>query len=288
MKGIILAGGIGTRLFPLTISTSKQLLPVYDKPLIYYPISVLMLAGIRDILIISSPESQGNYNQLLGNGESFGVNFSYASQISPDGLAHAFLIGKHFIGKDAVSLILGDNIFFGQGLSSLLKKAASYKIGATIFTYHVSDPERFGVAEYGLNGKVKSIEEKPLRPKSNQAVTGLYFYDNKVVEIAENLKPSSRGELEITDINKIYLKCGNLNALDLGRGVAWLDAGTPDALLEAGQFARTIQSRQGLQVACLEEIGFSKGWLSEQKLIERANSLSNTEYGNYLIKSIIK
>ena len=288
MKGIILAGGAGTRLFPLTLSISKQLLPVYDKPLIYYPISVLMLADIRDILIISSPESKGNYNQLLGSGENFGVNFSYASQVSPDGLAQAFLIGKDFIGKDSVSLVLGDNIFFGQGLSSLLKKAAAYKIGATIFTYHVSNPERFGVAEFGFDGKVKSIEEKPLRPKSNQAVTGLYFYDNNVIEIAENLKPSSRGELEITDVNKIYLKYGNLNALELGRGVAWLDAGTPDALLEAGQFVRTIQSRQGLQVACLEEIGFSKGWLSEQKLVERANSLSNTEYGNYLIKSIIK
>lgn len=288
MKGIILAGGIGTRLFPLTIATSKQLLPVYDKPLIYYPISVLMLAGIRDILIISSSESRESYSKLLGNGDNFGVNFSYANQDAPDGLAQAFLIGKNFIGKDSVSLILGDNIFFGQGLSSLLKKAMYHKVGGTIFTYHVSDPERFGVAEFGLDGKVKSIEEKPVRPKSNQAVTGLYFYDNNVVEIAENLKPSSRGELEITDVNKIYLKNGNLNALDLGRGVAWLDAGTPDALLEAGQFVRTIQSRQGLQVACLEEIGFSKGWLSEEKLVERANSLSNTEYGNYLIKSIIK
>lgn len=288
MKGIILAGGIGTRLFPLTIATSKQLLPVYDKPLIYYPISVLMLAGIRDILIITSSESRENYSKLLGSGNDFGVNFSYANQDYPDGLAQAFLIGKNFIGKDSVSLILGDNIFFGQGLSSLLKKAMYNKGGATIFTYHVSDPERFGVAEFGLDGKVKSIEEKPVRPKSNQAVTGLYFYDNNVVEIAENLKPSSRGELEITDVNKIYLKNGNLNAFDLGRGVAWLDAGTPDALLEAGQFVRTIQSRQGLQVACLEEIGFSKGWLSEQKLVERANSLSNTEYGNYLIKSIIK
>lgn len=288
MKGIILAGGIGTRLFPLTIATSKQLLPVYDKPLIYYPISVLMLAGIRDILIITCSESRENYSKLLGSGNDFGVNFSYANQDYPDGLAQAFLIGKNFIGKDSVSLILGDNIFFGQGLSSLLKKAMYNKGGATIFTYHVSDPERFGVAEFGLDGKVKSIEEKPVRPKSNQAVTGLYFYDNNVVEIAENLKPSSRGELEITDVNKIYLKNGNLNAFDLGRGVAWLDAGTPDALLEAGQFVRTIQSRQGLQVACLEEIGFSKGWLSEQKLVERANSLSNTEYGNYLIKSIIK
>jgi len=283
-KGIILAGGSGSRLHPITMGTSKQLLPIYDKPMIYYPLSVLMLAGIREVLIITTPEDQSNFMKLLGDGSAFGVDLSYAIQPSPDGLAQAFIIGEDFIGSDNVALVLGDNIFYGQHFSDYLKTAAKVKTGATVFGYHVNDPERFGVVDFDDSGKAISIEEKPLKPKSNYAVTGLYFYDNQVIEIAKNIKPSVRGELEITDINLAYMQKGELNVSLLGRGFAWLDTGTHDSLLDAGQFVQTVEHRQGLKVACLEEIAYRQEWISKTQLIKRGNSLSKTGYGQYLLK----
>jgi glucose-1-phosphate thymidylyltransferase len=281
-KGIVLAGGSGTRLHPITRGVSKQLLPIYDKPMIYYPISVLMLAGINEILLISTPDDISNYKRLLGDGKEFGVRIDYAEQPSPDGLAQAFVIGNNFIGDSNVALVLGDNIFYGQSFSENLQTAISREAGATIFGYHVKDPERFGVVEFDDSGKVVSIEEKPLKPKSNYAVTGLYFYDNDVVEISKTIKPSHRGELEITDINKAYQVRGDLNVELLGRGFAWLDTGTHNSLMEAGQFIQTIEHRQGLKVACLEEIAFHKGWLSKKLLLKQADRLKKTAYGEYL------
>ena len=283
-KGIVLAGGSGTRLHPITLGVSKQLLPVYDKPMIYYPISVLMLADIRDILIISTPEDIGSYQRLLGNGDKFGISLEYAVQDSPDGLAQAFLVGRGFIGQSNVALVLGDNIFYGQHFSDKLTSATSRDPGATLFGYHVPDPERFGIIEFDRYGSVVSLEEKPKNPRSSYAATGLYFYDNSVIEIAESLCPSERGELEITDINNEFLRRGKLHVELLGRGFAWLDTGTHDSLLEAGQFIQTIEKRQGLKVACLEEISFHKGWLSKQNLLDRAKHLQKTDYGQYLIK----
>ena len=283
-KGIVLAGGSGTRLHPITKGVSKQLLPIYDKPMIYYPLSVLMLAGIQEILIISSPEDISGYERLLGDGAEFGLNIQYKIQPSPDGLAQAFTIGEDFIGDDNVALVLGDNIFYGEHFSNKLLQARAKSEGATIFGYYVKDPERFGVMNFDVNGTVISIEEKPRNPKSNYAVTGLYFYDNDVIEIAKNIKVSQRGEFEITDINKAYQARGKLTAELLGRGFAWLDTGTHNSLMEAGQFVQTVENRQGLKIACLEEIAFLNGWLTRDSLVEQAKKLEKTSYGEYLLK----
>lgn len=284
MKGIVLAGGSGSRLYPITQGISKQLLPIYDKPMIYYPISVLMLAGIREILIISTPDDIGNFKKLLGNGERFGVHFEYLIQPSPDGLAQAFILGEAFIGKENCSLILGDNIYFGQSFGQKLLQAAARKEGATIFGYQVKDPQRFGIVHFDEKLKAMSIEEKPIIPRSNWAVTGLYFYDNNVVEIAKTVKPSARGELEISSINQIYLDESLLHIELLGRGFAWLDTGTHDSLIDASQFIHTMEKRQGMKIACLEEIAFNRGWITSDQLKSSATKLAKTEYGNYLFQ----
>lgn len=282
MKGIILAGGSGTRLYPLTMVTSKQLLPVYDKPMIYYPLSTLMLAGIRDILIISTPTDLPNFERLLGDGSSYGINLSYAVQPSPDGLAQAFIIGEKFIDGDSCAMVLGDNIFYGGGLTKHLREAASREKGATVFGYYVEDPERFGIVEFDKNGKAISIEEKPENPKSNYCVTGLYFYDNRVTELVKKVKPSKRGELEITDLNKLYLEDGSLNVVTLSRGYAWLDTGTMDSLAEATEFVKVVENRQGVMVSAVEEIAYVNGWIDKEKLLESAQKYGKSPYGEHL------
>ncbi len=284
MKGIILAGGLGTRLYPLTIAVSKQLLPVYDKPMVYYPLSMLMLAGIREILVISTPEILPLYETLLNNGEQFGLKIEYKKQDEPRGLADAFRVGRDFIGDDSVSLILGDNIFYGQGLPKLLKQAAGIEKGGIIFGYEVNDPERYGVVEFNDDGQALNIEEKPSNPRSNYAVPGLYFYDNQVVQYAENLEPSDRGELEITDINRIYLDQGELQVIMLGRGIAWLDAGSPESLLQAANFIQAVEDRQGMMISCPEEIAYKSGFINNEQLKKLAENFSNTRYGDYLEK----
>ncbi|MCO6526726.1 glucose-1-phosphate thymidylyltransferase RfbA [Snodgrassella sp.] len=283
-KGIILAGGSGTRLYPITLGTSKQLLPIYDKPMIYYPLSILMMAGINEVLIISTPEDLSNFQKLFNDGSSIGITIKYKIQPSPDGLAQAFILGEEFIGDENVALILGDNIFYGQSFGQQLQAAYNQTVGATIFGYYVNDPDRFGVVEFSSDGKVLSIEEKPIQPKSNYAVTGLYFYDNQVVEMAKQLRPSVRSELEITDINNFYLRQQQLNVQLLGRGFAWLDTGTHDSLIDASQFVQTIEKRQGLKIACLEEIAFNNGWITVEQLYERGKLLNKTRYGQYLLK----
>ena len=285
-KGIILAGGSGTRLYPITKGISKQLLPIYDKPMIYYPLSVLMLAGIREVLIITTPEDVDSFKRLLGDGSQFGIELTYAVQPSPDGLAQAFIIGEDFIGDSNVCLVLGDNIFYGQGFTPMLKQAIARQQGATVFGYQVKDPERFGVVEFDQNKCAISLEEKPKHPKSNFAVTGLYFYDNDVIQIAKQVKPSDRGELEITTVNQMYLERGDLNVELLGRGFAWLDTGTHESLLEAAQFVETIEKRQGYKVACLEEIAFNNGWLSAEQILEIGQSMSKNDYGQYLMSLV--
>jgi glucose-1-phosphate thymidylyltransferase len=284
MKGIILAGGSGTRLYPATLAVNKQLLPIYDKPMIYYPMSVLMMAGIREILIISSPEYMDNYSRLFGDGSAFGLNIMYAEQPKPEGLAQAFLIGAPFVGDDSSALVLGDNIFFGAGLGALLKKAAARESGATVFSYEVEDPTAYGVVELDDDGRAITLEEKPAKPKSNQAVTGLYFYDNRVVEYARALKPSPRGELEITDLNRLYMEAGDLYVEPMSRGYAWLDTGTHDSLLEASEFVRTLQKRQGVEIASLEEIAFNNGFIDRDQLRARGNLFAKTHYGRYLLE----
>ena len=283
MKGIILAGGAGTRLYPVTKSVSKQLLPVYDKPMIYYPLSVLMSAGIKEVLLISTPTDLPSYERLLGDGSNFGIQIQYAEQKAPNGLAEAFLIGEEFIGKDPVCLVLGDNIFHGEGLKDLMLEAFNQPQMATVFCYTVKDPQRYGVIYFDQTGKALSVEEKPQHPKSNKAIVGLYFYPNEVIEIAKNIKPSARGELEITSINQVFLKRGKLQVKILGRGFAWLDTGTHESLIEAGQFIYTVEKRQGLKVACIEEIAFEKGWISHDQLLKLARDISQTEYGQYLL-----